>query len=149
MSFNTSSNMCNPMHKIYLNTTRQDTISSDTTRPDIQSPMSSSRKHSREELESSSISVSCEKRNFSQTFGNENEEQRYGQKITDTFFASNIGHCVISVNEENNKIGINNSDNNVGSDDKFQYKKSKETNDIQEIIDWCEFYRNNKNLFNV
>ena len=141
MNFNTSSNICNPLHNKSLNDCR----------PSVLSPKSSS-----QVLQQGSeiLTASCEKRNFREAFNNENEEERYGQKVTDKFFETNIGHCVISVNEEDNKKIVNNTDTviqgiNVGSDDKFQYKKPKETNDIQEIIDWCEFYRNNRNLFNV
>ena len=108
-------------------------------------------------FESMSITASCEKRNFTQAFNDENEEQRYGQKISGSFFNSNIGHCVVSIDEEFKEGGkrpantTNDSVSNnftMDSNNKFQYKKQKET-DVQEIIQWCEYYQNNRNLFNV
>ena len=154
MSFNISSIVSNPMHKKCFYDIR----------PGVLSPRSSSPVISHD----NNISVTCEKRHFSQAFTDENEEERYGQKITNTFFHTNTGHCVIMVQEEEklkeqerkSENDFQNSTDNLDEnfsmdlgldidlDNKFKYKKSEEI-DVQEIIQWCEFYRKNRNLFNV
>ena len=145
-----SSSVSNPMHKNCFNAIR----------PGVMSPRSLS-PATYQESETESESVSCEKRNFSKAFNDENEEHRYGQKISETFFESNIGHCVVVVNEKVQEDDVkkradefqNATDNvihdfNMDFSDKFKYKKPEEI-DVQEIIEWCEFYRKNRNLFNV
>jgi len=152
MSFNISSNICKNCF--------------DDTRPNFMSPRCPPIPDTKVEIKNDTvfISISCEKRNFSQAFKDENEEQRYGQKITDKFFDTNIGHCVIMVQEEEKQkaqdrnsesIFQNSTDSldenfnmDIDFDNKFQYKKPEEI-DVQEIIEWCEFYQKNRNLFNV
>ena len=63
------------------------------------------------------------KRKLADAFGEEfGDQERYGQKISDDFFKTNISHTVVQKREEKN-----NSD---------------------EILNWCYKYLASKNIFN-
>ena len=76
------------------------------------------------------------KRKFNDAFENETfDDTRYGQHITCDFFNRNIGHCVIQAEQSLPK-------KETGSKT-FTYQEE------QEILEWCDYYRTNMNLFNV
>ena len=89
-----------------------------------------------------SVSVSIlGKRKFNDAFdSNTFDDARYGQNIDTDFFNKNVGHSVSQVSE--NKVPKNNierkDDENISSHE-----------DELEILKWCEYYRANRNLFNV
>ncbi len=69
------------------------------------------------------------KRKFHDAFESETfDDSRYGQHISSDFFDKNVGHNSIQISEER-KI--------------FTLSQEKE------ILEWCEYYLANKNLFNV
>jgi hypothetical protein len=78
------------------------------------------------------------KRKFNDAFDtNTFDDSRYGQHIDANFFDKNVGHSVAE-----KKISLNN----------FERKEEAKTftrEEEQEILDWCEYYRANRNLFNV
>ena len=86
------------------------------------------------------------KRKFEQSFAPESfEDERYGQPISNEFFQKNIGHSVVQVAA-------------AGAIDDFRAmldalfpagKQPPESVGASDIIEWCEFYLKNKNLFNV
>jgi hypothetical protein len=84
--------------------------------------------------------MSGSKRTFSQAFEEDEEEEHYGQKIGDKFFETNIGHgvAVDSVIEDF-----------LGNEMLRRERDCEEKYDVEEILEWCDFYRNNRNLFNV
>lgn len=81
------------------------------------------------------------KRKFNDAFDvNTFDDSRYGQHIDANFFDKNVGHTVPQVAEK--KIPLNN----------FERKSSVKTfsnEEVQDILNWCEYYRANRNLFNV
>jgi hypothetical protein len=81
------------------------------------------------------------KRKFNDAFdANTFDDSRYGQHIDANFFDKNVGHAVPQVAEK--KSPFNN----------FERKssvKSFSNEEVQEILNWCEYYRANRNLFNV
>ena len=67
------------------------------------------------------------KRKFNHAFESESfDDDRYGQHITSDFFDKNVGHDVIQSKQ-----------------------KTYTFEEEQEILQWCEYYLANKNLFNV
>jgi hypothetical protein len=78
------------------------------------------------------------KRKFNDAFdSNTFDDSRYGQHIDANFFDKNVGHTV-----SEKKIHLNN----------FERKEETKTftrEQEQEILNWCEYYRANRNLFNV
>jgi len=67
------------------------------------------------------------KRKFNHAFESESfDDDRYGQHITSDFFDKNVGHDVI-----------------------LSKQKTYTFEEEQEILQWCEYYLANKNLFNV
>lgn len=65
------------------------------------------------------------KRNFNDAFENTTfDDARYGQNISTDFFKKNVGHDVIQSNTK-----------------AFTYEEE------QEILQWCDYYRANRNLF--
>ena len=95
------------------------------------------------------------KRDFIIAFGDDAEEQRYGQKIDGDFFATNVGHGVFSAKSEQKPLAQAATDS-VILDFRTEFagfqrreRDSESKYDIDEIIEWCEYYRNNRNLFNV
>ena len=81
-------------------------------------------------LKASPVPVSTlGKRKFHDAFESETfDDSRYGQHISSDFFDKNVGHNSIQISEER-KI--------------FTLSQEKE------ILEWCEYYLANKNLFNV
>ena len=81
------------------------------------------------------------KRKFNDAFdANIFDDSRYGQHIATDFFDKNVGHTVTQVAEK--KIPLNNFERKEGI-------KTFSNQEVQEILDWCEYYRANRNLFNV
>lgn len=105
-------------------------------RPDFMSPKPISPKR---KLEMTS------KRTFSEAFEDDQEEEHYGQKIGDKFFDSNIGHGVSQAAVDSVIEDFRVDFNNI-----LRRERDCESKyDIKEIVEWCDFYRNNRNLFNV
>jgi hypothetical protein len=77
------------------------------------------------------------KRTFSQAFEDDKEEEHYGQKIDEKFFETNIGHSV--------------SQPATFADFRLNFGKRdcEGKYNVDEIIEWCDFYSKNRNLFNV
>lgn len=108
-------------------------------RPEFKSPKPVSPKRSKRD----SI---LGKRKYAEEFGQSSYEvERYGQPISNQFFQSNVGHSVVQVSA-------------AGAIDDFRAmldalfpigKQIPESVGASEIIEWCEFYLKNKNLFNV
>jgi len=133
-------------------------------RPDFMTPTPvSPKRRSFGELDSSRM-----KRTFSQAFQNDKEEEHYGQEIGDTFFVSNIGHCVIDVQEEmeeqqeqeqrereDRKNVFQQAADNVCQDFRSELGNLRRVRDceskydVEEIIAWCDYYLKNRNMFNV
>ena len=95
------------------------------------------------------------KRDFIIAFGDDAEEQRYGQKIDGDFFATNVGHGVFSAKSEQKPL-VQAATDSVIEDFRAEFfgvqrreRDSESKYDIDEIIEWCDYYRNNRNLFNV
>jgi len=102
------------------------------------------------------------KRTFSDAFEGE-EEEHYGQKIDDTFFETNIGHGVFSPlqeqekeQEQGQKANIQQAVDSVIQDFRHDFNNSlrrerdcESKYDVEEILAWCDYYLNNRNLFNV
>ena len=83
------------------------------------------------------------KRTFSQAFEHDKEEEHYGQQIGEKFFESNIGHSVSQA-----------ATFAVFRTDFVNIMQRRERDcegkyDVEEIIEWCDFYSKNRNLFNV
>ena len=86
------------------------------------------------------------KRKYAEEFGQSSfEVERYGHPISNEFFQNNVGHTVVQVAA-------------AGAIDDFRAmldalfpvgKQIPERVGASEIIEWCEFYLKNKNLFNV
>jgi hypothetical protein len=100
------------------------------------------------------------KRDFIIAFGDDAEEQRYGQKIEGDFFATNVGHGVFSpITAE--KKGFTAEELQAATDSVIldfraeftsvqrRERDSESKYDVDELLEWCEYYRNNRNLFNV
>ena len=104
------------------------------------------------------------KRTFSDAF--EEEEEHYGQKIGETFFETNIGHGVFSPlqeqeqqeqeEEQGQKANIQQAVDSVIQDFRHDFNNSlrrerdcESKYDVEEILAWCDYYLNNRNLFNV
>lgn len=87
------------------------------------------------------------KRNFDDAFYlSTYDDNRYGQHISDDFFKNNTGHDVL---QEMNPMKSN---ENIKKDELNQErgKRDSETKyDPDELIQWCEYYLANRNLFNV
>lgn len=64
------------------------------------------------------------------------DDERYGQHIDATFFSNHVGHGVYF---ENNKVPTNTPVD----------KKNNLKNEEKEILEWCEYYLANRNLFKV
>jgi len=101
------------------------------------------------------------KRDFIIAFDDDAEEQRYGQKIESNFFATNTGHGVFSPIKAEEEPVIAVQKMQAAADSVIQdfradlsgflrrQRDSESKYDIEELFTWCEFYRNNRNLFNV
>ena len=139
-------------------------------RPDFMTPTPvSPKRRSFNDLVSSRM-----KRTFSQAFQNDKEEEHYGQEIGNTFFVSNIGHCVIDVQEdmeqreqreqrerereqqeEHRKNVFQEAADNVCQDFRSELgnlrreRDCESKYDVEEIIAWCDYYLKNRNIFNV
>ena len=76
------------------------------------------------------------KRKFNDAFDNLTfDDSRYGKHIDTYFFKENIGHCVVQAHEERKESETKSKT--------FSYEEE------QEILNWCEYYRANRNLFKV
>jgi len=145
-----------------------------TERPRFMSPKPSSPKRLKPSAVRSTSPLPSElgKRDFIIAFGDDAEEQRYGQKIESDFFATNVGHGVFSPTEQKPPAtattpasGLTAEQMHAAVDSVIQdfrqdfradfvgvqrrERDSESKYDIDEIIEWCEYYRNNRNLFNV
>lgn len=114
-------------------------------RPDFMTPKPTSPKHRH--------SVSGSKRTFSQAFDEDEEEEHYGQKIGTEFFATNIGHGVVQAGH-NVVQGVTDSviedfRMDFGNEMLRRERDCEDKYDVDELLEWCDFYRNNRNLFNV
>ena len=106
------------------------------------------------------------KRDFIIAFGDDAEEQRYGQKIDCNFFATNVGHGVFSLQAEEKPAaatatGFTEERLQEVTDSVIQefrtdfgniLRRQRDTEskyDVDELVEWCEYYINNRNLFNV
>jgi hypothetical protein len=105
-------------------------------RPDFMTPKPTSPKHRH--------SMSGSKRTFSEAFDDDEEEEHYGQKIGTEFFATNIGHSVVQSGHDSGVI-----EDFLGNEMPRRERDCEEKYDIDELLEWCDFYRNNRNLFNV
>jgi len=92
-------------------------------------------------------SMSGSKRNFSQAFEDDEEEEHYGQKIGDKFFETNIGHSVVQ--SGHNSVTQSFTDSVIEDFLGNEMLRYEEKYDVDELLEWCDFYRNNRNLFNV
>ena len=82
------------------------------------------------------------KRTFSQAFEDDKEEEHYGQKIDEKFFETNIGHSVSQA--------ATFADFRLHFGNVLRRERDCEGKyDVDEIIEWCDFYSKNRNLFNV
>lgn len=104
-------------------------------RPDFMTPKPTSPKHRH--------SMSGSKRTFSQAFEDDEEEEHYGQKIGTEFFATNIGHSVVQ------SVTDSVIEDFLGNEMLRRDRDCEEKYDVDELLEWCDFYRNNRNLFNV
>jgi hypothetical protein len=78
------------------------------------------------------------KRKFNDAFHEQTfDDARYGQHIDINFFQANIGHSV-----PQKQI----SEKDIERKDDVKIFSNKEEEDI---LKWCEYYRANRNLFNV
>lgn len=100
------------------------------------------------------------KRDFIIAFGDDAEEQRYGQKIEGDFFATNVGHGVFSPVEQKPPAltaeVLQAATDSVIQDFRADFagilRRERDTEskyDVDELLEWCEYYRKNRNLFNV
>ena len=104
------------------------------------------------------------KRDFIIAFGDDAEEQRYGQKIEGDFFATNVGHGVFSPIKAEQKppaSGLTAEVLQAATDSVIQdfradfagilrrERDSESKYDVNELLEWCEYYCKNRNLFNV
>ena len=109
------------------------------------------------------------KRDFIVAFGDDAQEQRYGQKIEGNFFATNTGHGVFSPIEKKPPApataapasGLTAEVMQAAVDSVIQdfradfagilrrERDSESKYDVDELLAWCEYYKNNRNLFNV
>jgi len=83
------------------------------------------------------------KRKFHEAFDSEDDE-RYGQHIGADFFAINVGHNVVS-----SPIPDNWEEQSWNEYIQKEGKRERDSYDPEEILAWVEFYRNNRNLYNV
>lgn len=80
------------------------------------------------------------KRKFNEAFDATTfDDDRYGQHINTDFFNTNVGHNVVQVAEKKHYF----------EQKEEEYIKSFTREEEQEILNWCEFYRANRNLYNV
>jgi len=86
------------------------------------------------------------KRKFHEAFDSEDDE-RYGQHIGADFFANNVGHDVVSSPIPDN--WEEQSWNEHIQKEGRRERDSESKYDPEEILAWVEFYRNNRNLYNV
>ena len=78
------------------------------------------------------------KRKFNDAFHEKTfDDSRYGQHIDTNFFQANIGHSVSQKQSSEKDI------------ERKEVVKTFSYKEEQEILDWCEYYRANRNLFNV
>ena len=78
------------------------------------------------------------KRKFNDAFHEQTfDDARYGQHIDINFFQANIGHSVSQKQSSEKDI------------ERKEVVKTFSYKEEQEILDWCEYYRANRNLFNV
>ena len=78
------------------------------------------------------------KRKFNDAFHEKTfDDSRYGQHISSDFFYKNIGHSVSQKQSSEKDI------------ERKEVVKTFSYKEEQEILDWCEYYRANRNLFNV
>ena len=76
------------------------------------------------------------KRKLSEESG---DDERYGQHIGNDFFAINVGHDVVQEHVWEETI----------QREGRRERDSESKYDPEEIIQWCEFYLANRNMFNV
>jgi hypothetical protein len=99
------------------------------------------------------------KRDFIIAFGDDAEEQRYGKKIDCNFFATNVGHGVFSPQAEEKPVTVQQMQEVTDSViQEFRtdfgnilrrHRDTESKYDVDELVEWCEYYINNRNLFNV
>jgi hypothetical protein len=78
------------------------------------------------------------KRKFNDAFEEQTfDNSRYGQHIATDFFNKNVGHCVIQKQSSQKDI------------ERKEDVKSLSSEAEKEILEWCQYYRANRNLFNV
>ena len=65
------------------------------------------------------------------------DDERYGQHIDGEFFRENIGH------------GVLHAETDAAIDDFRAMLDALVSHGPEDIVEWCEFYLKNKNLFNV
>jgi hypothetical protein len=144
-------------------------------RPEFMSPKPTSPKRKPVAVRpasSSPLPSALGKRDFIIAFGDDAEEQRYGQKIEGDFFATNVGHGVFSPVEQKPSApapasattpasGLTAEQMHAAADSVIQdfradlsgllrrERDSESKYDVDEILAWCEYYKNNRNLFNV
>ena len=118
---------------------------------------SSTRKPILRPLATSPLPSVLGKRDYIVAFGDDADEQRYGQKIEDDFFVCNVGQGVFSPIAAEKK-GFTAEELQAATDSVIQdfraefasrERDSESKYDVDEILEWCEYYRNNRNLFNV
>ena len=102
------------------------------------------------------------KRDYIIAFEDDAEEQRYGQKIEGNYFVTNTGHGVFSpIEKKQPNAGLTAEVLQAATDSVIQdfraefasiqrrERDSESKYEVDELIAWCEYYRNNRNLFNV
>ena len=86
------------------------------------------------------------KRKFNDVFEEQTfDDSRYRQHIDTDFFNKNVGHSVTQVSENKvpaNKVPVNNIERKEGT-------KILSYQEELELLNWCDYYRANRNLFNV
>jgi CRISPR/Cas system-associated endoribonuclease Cas2 len=138
----------------------------DEIRPEFMSPkpISPKRKRPLAVRQNSSLDSTLGKRDFIIAFGDDAEEQRYGQKIQDSFFKTNIGHGVFTNTKSEEKpiiaeqkpITIQEITDSVIQEFRTDFngilRRERDTEskyDMEELLEWVDYYRKNRNLFNV
>ena len=109
-------------------------------RPDFMTPKPVSPKRAR----ANCVSI-LGKRKHGESFNSASfDEERYGQQIDNTFFQHNVGHSVVQ-EAATGAIG----DFRIMMASLFHDGSKDSRLGASEIIELCEFYLKNKNLFNV
>jgi len=78
--------------------------------------------------EKNNIELVAGKRSYEEAFPDSFEDERYNQHIASDFFTNNVGHSVVEGRRE---------------------RDSESKYDPEEILQWCQYYLANRNLFNV